>query len=107
MPVIRRTLAALAQEAHVEGPERRLHLGSGVECSVVYFRCGYTPDDYPTDAQWDARRRLERSIKRDDRQRWERYQIRKAVGDPAPNPIDEPPEEDADGRLGPRGYAEA
>ena len=61
VPVIRRTLAALAQEAHLEGPERRLRLGSGVECSVVYFRCGYTPDDYPTDAQWDARRTLERS----------------------------------------------
>ena len=29
--------------------------------AVVYFRAGYTPDDYPTNRQWDARLLLERS----------------------------------------------
>ncbi|KAF0983555.1 hypothetical protein FDP41_010620 [Naegleria fowleri] len=27
--------------------------------SVVYFRSGYTPDDYPTEAEWEVRRMLE------------------------------------------------
>jgi glutathione synthetase len=29
---------------------------------VVYFRAGYTPNDYPSDAEWDARAIIERSI---------------------------------------------
>ena len=28
---------------------------------MVYFRAGYTPDDYPTDAEWAARATLEAS----------------------------------------------
>ena len=27
----------------------------GHEISVVYFRAGYTPDDYPTNDEWEAR----------------------------------------------------
>lgn len=27
---------------------------------MVYLRAGYSPDDYPTDAHWDAREKLER-----------------------------------------------
>ena len=33
----------------------------GDRASVVYFRAGYTPDDYPTDLEWEARELLERS----------------------------------------------
>ncbi|EGD72157.1 glutathione synthetase [Salpingoeca rosetta] len=32
-----------------------------VEVSVVYFRAGYTPNDYPSQAEWDARTQLELS----------------------------------------------
>jgi len=31
------------------------------EVSVCYFRAGYTPDDYPTAAEWEARRMIEKS----------------------------------------------
>ncbi len=35
--------------------------GGRVQVSVVYFRAGYTPDDYPTEAEWNARILIERS----------------------------------------------
>ena len=36
--------------------------GAGeVEVSVAYFRAGYTPRDYPTEAEWEARAMLELS----------------------------------------------
>jgi len=35
----------------LSGPERRLLLPDGAEASVVYFRAGYTPNDYPTARQ--------------------------------------------------------
>lgn len=34
---------------------------TNTEFSVVYFRAGYAPTDYPTDGCWDARFKLERS----------------------------------------------
>jgi len=34
----------------------------GNPISVVYFRAGYTPDDYPSDKEWDARIMIERSF---------------------------------------------
>lgn len=33
----------------------------GSEVSVVYYRAGYTPDDYPSEKQWSARLTIERS----------------------------------------------
>lgn len=78
--VVRRTLAQIANEARLVGKERRLVLGGGggvgrflgvgggsggsgegVEVSVVYFRSGYTPSDYPTGRHWEARATIERS----------------------------------------------
>ncbi len=59
--VVRRTLTQLAHEAKLVGKERRLQLAGGAEVSVVYFRAGYTPADYPSNRQWDARATLERS----------------------------------------------
>ena len=29
--------------------------GKDVQVSVVYYRAGYSPDDYPTEVEWDAR----------------------------------------------------
>ena len=34
---------------------------AGVRIGAVYLRAGYSPDDYPTAAHWQARERLERS----------------------------------------------
>jgi hypothetical protein len=34
---------------------------SALETTVIYFRAGYTPDDYPTEEEWAARLMLERS----------------------------------------------
>uniref|UniRef100_A0A6T9P9R9 glutathione synthase n=1 Tax=Haptolina ericina TaxID=156174 RepID=A0A6T9P9R9_9EUKA len=59
--VICRTLAQIAVEAKLVGKQRRLILPTGDEISVVYFRAGYTPADYPSSRQWDARTILERS----------------------------------------------
>ena len=30
--------------------------------AVIYFRCGYHPDQYPTEREWDARLMMERSL---------------------------------------------
>ena len=29
---------------------------------MTYFRCGYSPDQYPTEKEWDARLLMERSL---------------------------------------------
>ena len=51
--VIRKTLTEVANEGHL-GEGKRLFIGSQ-EVAVVYFRCGYHPDQYPTQREWDAR----------------------------------------------------
>jgi hypothetical protein len=33
----------------------------GVSVAVTYFRAGYTPNDYPTQDEWQARELIERS----------------------------------------------
>lgn len=53
--------------AVLEGPERRLLVSlpgqtPSQEVSVVYFRAGYSPADYPGAAQWATRLLLERSL---------------------------------------------
>ncbi|KAK7531312.1 glutathione synthetase large chain [Phyllosticta citribraziliensis] len=35
--------------------------GKEHEVSTVYFRAGYSPDDYPSETEWDARLHIERS----------------------------------------------
>lgn len=57
--VVQRTLAQLKQQATME-QDGTLRL-DGSEVSVVYYRAGYGPEDYPTEVQWDARGMLERS----------------------------------------------
>ena len=66
--VLRRSLGELNRTAELQShtasdgtAARRLVLDGAVEVSVVYYRAGYTPDDYPSEAQWDARLLVERS----------------------------------------------
>jgi glutathione synthetase len=73
VPLVRLSLEQIARHATLatDGSDGspRLLVGSGAfgagvarEASVVYFRAGYTPDDYPTDACWEARTLVERSL---------------------------------------------
>jgi len=50
---LRRSLAEVAGGAEV-GAGGALRVGSA-SIAVVYFRAGYSPDDYPTEAEWRAR----------------------------------------------------
>ncbi|PCH40544.1 glutathione synthase [Wolfiporia cocos MD-104 SS10] len=70
--VVRQTFDELATSARVDPSTRVLTLAlapglilpdgaARVEISVVYFRAGYTPVDYPTPAHYDTRALLERS----------------------------------------------
>ncbi|RKP04008.1 hypothetical protein CXG81DRAFT_8841 [Caulochytrium protostelioides] len=64
---LRATLADVARSATLVGPEDRLMVpdtladGAMKEVAIVYFRAGYAPTDYPTEAEWEARRRIEQS----------------------------------------------
>lgn len=57
--VRRATLAELGGSATV-GSNGALTLGTD-EVAVVYFRAGYTPDDYPTELEWQGRHVVEAS----------------------------------------------
>jgi hypothetical protein len=32
------------------------------QIAVIYYRCGYHPDQYPSEREWDARLMMERSL---------------------------------------------
>ena len=55
----RRTLAEVADEAELDA-EGRVSLG-GESVAVVYYRAGYSPEDYPSESEWGARLTLELS----------------------------------------------
>lgn len=64
--VIRQTFDQIASFASVDPTTRVLRVNSplypnavNAEIAVVYFRAGYTPNDYPTPAQYDTRYLLE------------------------------------------------
>eukprot|EP00095_Tigriopus_kingsejongensis_P004650 maker-scaffold29_size597861-snap-gene-4.34 protein:Tk04650 transcript:maker-scaffold29_size597861-snap-gene-4.34-mRNA-1 annotation:"glutathione synthetase-like isoform x1" len=57
--VIRKTLTEVAEEGKLDS-ERRLFV-DGSEVAVIYFRCGYSPDQYHSEKEWDARLMMERS----------------------------------------------
>ncbi|EIM86208.1 glutathione synthase [Stereum hirsutum FP-91666 SS1] len=69
IPVIRRTFAELAT-ATVDPTTRTLHIPSSfsttpsstTEISVVYYRAGYTPTDYPAPSIYATRQLLESSL---------------------------------------------
>lgn len=57
-------LASVATVADDAERKLFLHLSADsapVEVSVVYYRAGYTPTDYPSQTEWDTRLKLERS----------------------------------------------
>lgn len=58
--VIRKTLTEIANEGRLD-ESKRLFVGQH-EVAVIYFRCGYHPDQYPTDKEWMARLMMERSL---------------------------------------------
>ena len=33
-----------------------------LQIAVIYFRCGYSPDQYPSELEWSARLTMERSL---------------------------------------------
>lgn len=58
--ILRLTLEEVASKAKLEN--RKLYvprMGTLREVSVVYFRCGYGPEDYPSEVEWKARHLLE------------------------------------------------
>jgi len=57
---IRRSLSQMAALRPL-GSGGELLLEGGQPVSVVYFRAGYAPNDYPTDAEWAARLLIEQS----------------------------------------------
>ncbi|CAN6338466.1 unnamed protein product [Urochloa humidicola] len=56
---IRKTLSQVDAEGQVL-PDGSL-LVDGKKVAVVYYRAGYTPNDYPSEAEWSARFLIERS----------------------------------------------
>ena len=58
--VVRQTLRELHDHAHVDA-SRQLTVGDCV-VAVTYYRAGYTPRDYPGEAQWTAVLKVERSL---------------------------------------------
>lgn len=63
VPLVRMSMAEVAAHASLHGPTRRIRFTHrGFEASVVYFRAGYTPNDYPTEAEWQGREMLEMSF---------------------------------------------
>jgi glutathione synthase len=63
VPAVRLTFADIyARTALAADGSGRLILDGIYEVSVVYFRAGYTPNDYIDGNDWDARQRLEESL---------------------------------------------
>ena len=66
VPLVRMSLGDLHARAKLHDSRLRLAPADGagavLEASVVYFRAGYTPNDYPGEAEWTARGLLERSL---------------------------------------------
>jgi glutathione synthase len=60
--VTRATLAEIADEASVDDSTSDAFVSfRGVTHSLVYFRAGYAPSDYPSEKEWHARLLLEQS----------------------------------------------
>lgn len=60
VPLVRLSLTEIFQNSALDPVSSDL-LINGQLVSVVYFRAGYSPDDYPTEAEWDARLLIEKS----------------------------------------------
>ena len=60
VPAVRATLADVKAKGVVDDESGALSY-NGERVAVAYFRAGYAPTDYPTEAEWDARRIVELS----------------------------------------------
>jgi glutathione synthase len=58
LPVIRLSLAEIERDCRVDELTGALSY-QNFEIGLVYYRAGYTPNDYPTDKEWQARYKLE------------------------------------------------
>jgi len=61
---LRRTLKQLSESGQVDEQDGTLTLQEGnesIKVLVVYFRAGYAPTDYPSEAEWAARAMIENS----------------------------------------------
>ncbi|KAG2487617.1 hypothetical protein HYH03_013756 [Edaphochlamys debaryana] len=59
---LRMTLADIARTARLDpGTGSTAVLAGGQPVACFYFRAGYTPNDYPSDAEWAGRELVERS----------------------------------------------
>lgn len=59
--VVRKTMAEVHKEGKLVGENRHLEI-SGKIVAVAYFRAGYTPRDYPSESEWEARELIEKSF---------------------------------------------
>ncbi|VDK52997.1 unnamed protein product, partial [Gongylonema pulchrum] len=58
---MRVTLTESAKRLNVDESSHHLYLDDTHRVGVVYFRAGYSPDNYPTEKEWTARRIMELS----------------------------------------------
>ncbi|XP_023333170.1 glutathione synthetase isoform X2 [Eurytemora carolleeae] len=58
--VIRKTLTEIGNRGKLT-EDKRLII-DGHEVAVIYMRCGYHPDQYPSEVEWDARFMMEMSL---------------------------------------------
>lgn len=58
---VRASLEQVHRKTAIGKDNRLIFVPNGMEVSVVYYRAGYGPHEYPTDAEWAARERLESS----------------------------------------------
>ncbi|EGG21840.1 glutathione synthase [Cavenderia fasciculata] len=59
--MIRRTLLELDTRGKIDPSNHSLQI-DGYEISVSYYRAGYTPNDYPSENEWNGRLLVERSL---------------------------------------------
>lgn len=59
---IRLSLEEINQHVKLSNGSHGFLMYQGTAISVVYYRAGYSPDDYPSDACWQARLLVERSM---------------------------------------------
>ncbi|XP_065571867.1 glutathione synthetase-like isoform X2 [Artemia franciscana] len=60
---IRRTLTQVGEQGWLDNSDSKSRLKIGeTEVAVIYFRCGYAPEQYPTEKEWEARLLIERSL---------------------------------------------
>jgi len=58
----RASLRDIFEQGRIDKKSGQLFFGPSFVASVVYFRAGYTPDDYPTEDEWTARTLIEKSL---------------------------------------------